>query len=225
MADPQPFNRDRVIKELFSSHDVSTAINSMHPEHLRDEMRQEVFVVLCTLPEDKLQGLHERGELKLFMFGALWRMVKSDRSTFYNTHRRYREAMLKGGLYVSVNGSVERDECADSAAGGPDGELVSGVCTKGGMTSNWAREDEPEEETSLTWFDLARYPEIRARVDEVLWTIDQYEADLFRLYLEMGESCAPISKATGIPQRSIRFAVAKAKEKLKAALQPQQTIL
>lgn len=60
----------------------------MHPIELQDDLRQEVFLVLCEMDEEKLLGMYEQGYLKYFIVRTILNMAKSDRSNFYRKFRQ-----------------------------------------------------------------------------------------------------------------------------------------
>jgi hypothetical protein len=80
--------RQEIIEELYKDPDVADAIGKMEPSHLRDDLRQEMFTVLCEMPEERLFGMHSQGWLKWFLVRTMLNMIKSDRSTFFNKFRR-----------------------------------------------------------------------------------------------------------------------------------------
>jgi hypothetical protein len=80
--------RQEIIEELYKDPDVADAIGKMEPAHLRDDLRQEMFTVLCELPDERLFGMHAQGWLKWFLVRTMLNMIKSDRSTFFNKFRR-----------------------------------------------------------------------------------------------------------------------------------------
>jgi len=73
---------------MYRNKDVADAIGKMEPEALRDDLRQEIFQVLCELPEDRLMEMHREGWLKWFIVRTMLNMIKSDRSTFWYKFRR-----------------------------------------------------------------------------------------------------------------------------------------
>jgi len=73
---------------MYGNKDVADAIGKMEPEALRDDLRQEIFQVLCELPEDRLLEMHREGWLKWFIVRTMLNMIKSDRSTFWYKFRR-----------------------------------------------------------------------------------------------------------------------------------------
>lgn len=85
-------NRDRIISDLYTDKDISEAIGKMQPEELRDDLRQEMFLVLCELDTDRLIKMHSEGWLKFFLVRTMLNMVKSDRSTF---HKKFRQAVTE----------------------------------------------------------------------------------------------------------------------------------
>lgn len=63
----------------------------MEPYHLQDELRQEVFLVLCEMDEDRLFQMFNDGYLKYFIVRTILNMAKSDRSNFSRTFRKVYE--------------------------------------------------------------------------------------------------------------------------------------
>jgi hypothetical protein len=80
--------RAEILDKMYRDPDVADAIGKMEPAHLRDDLRQEIFTVLCELPEERLLGMHAQGWLKWFLVRTMLNMIKSDRSTFFNKFRR-----------------------------------------------------------------------------------------------------------------------------------------
>lgn len=79
--------RNEIIADLYTDKDIDTAIGKMNPPELREDLRQEMFLVLCELSEDRLFTMYEGGYLKFFLVRTMLNMIKSDRSTF---HKRFR---------------------------------------------------------------------------------------------------------------------------------------
>lgn len=196
----QQFDRIEIISELWRSPEVSAAIAKMEPAELRDDLRQEVFLVLCEMPESKLQGLHERGELRWFLTRVMLNMIKSDRSTFYNTHRKFPEQIISGSHTITVCGEIATHKC-----GLPEIELFKYAKGYRNGYSPRAQQDD----NAPSWAD---------RIKDAVGELDWYEAEMLRLYAEMGYNCVPVAKATGIQARSVRYAVSQAREKLKKKL-------
>jgi hypothetical protein len=84
-------NKNAIISELYLSKDINDAIGKMEPYWLRDELRQEVFLVLCEMDEDRLLQMFNDGYLKFFIVRTILNMAKSDRSNFSKTFRKVYE--------------------------------------------------------------------------------------------------------------------------------------
>lgn len=80
--------RENIITELYQSKDINEAISKMQPIELQEDLRQEVFLVLCEMDEEKLFGMYEQGYLKYFIVRTILNMAKSDRSNFYRKFRQ-----------------------------------------------------------------------------------------------------------------------------------------
>jgi len=81
-------HRENIITELYNSPDINEAIGKMQPVELQDELKQEVFLVLCEMDTDKLFMMYEQGYLKYFIVRTILNMAKSDRSNFYRKFRQ-----------------------------------------------------------------------------------------------------------------------------------------
>jgi len=80
---------------MYNSPDINEAIGKMQPYELQDDLRQEVFLVLCEMNEAKLFEMFEQGYLKYFIVRTILNMAKSDRSNFYKKFRQlYQEIPL-----------------------------------------------------------------------------------------------------------------------------------
>ena len=73
---------------MYLDKDISQAIGKMQPVELQDDLRQEIFLVLCEMDNDRLMGMWTSGYLKYFVVRTMLNMAKSDRSTFFNQFRR-----------------------------------------------------------------------------------------------------------------------------------------
>jgi len=80
---------------MYNSPEINEAIGKMQPYELQDDLRQEVFLVLCEMNEEKLFEMFEQGYLKYFIVRTILNMAKSDRSGFYKKFRQlYQEIPL-----------------------------------------------------------------------------------------------------------------------------------
>lgn len=84
-------NRSEIIEQLYLSKDINEAIGKMQPYELQDDLRQEVFLVLCEMDEDRLLKMYSDGYLKYFVVRTIVNMAKSDRSNFARTFRKVYE--------------------------------------------------------------------------------------------------------------------------------------
>jgi hypothetical protein len=84
-------NRNKIISDLYQSKDINDAIGKMQPYDLQDDLKQEVFLVLCEMEEDRLFQMFNDGYLKYFIVRTILNMIKSDRSNFSRTFRRVYE--------------------------------------------------------------------------------------------------------------------------------------
>lgn len=80
--------RDTIITQMYLDKDINQAIGKMQPVELQEDLRQEIFLVLCEMSDERLCGMWTSGYLKYFIVRTMLNMAKSDRSTFFNLFRR-----------------------------------------------------------------------------------------------------------------------------------------
>lgn len=73
---------------MYLDKDINAAISKMQPDHLQDELKEEIFLVVCEMPEEKLFHLYENSFLKFFIVRTMLNMAKSDRSNFFTKFRK-----------------------------------------------------------------------------------------------------------------------------------------
>lgn len=98
--------RNDIITELYLSKDINEAIGKMQPYELQDDLRQEVFLVLCEMDEDRLKQMYEDGYLKYFIVRTILNMAKSDRSQFAKTFRKIYEPISEIGVTEEYDESL-----------------------------------------------------------------------------------------------------------------------
>jgi len=81
-------NKNSIILELWESRELKEAIDKMQPEDLRDDLRSELFKVLCEMEEERLIDMRTRNVLKFYLVRTMINMMQSNTSQFYRTYRK-----------------------------------------------------------------------------------------------------------------------------------------
>ena len=97
------------------SRDINEAIRKMQPYELQDDLKQEVFLVLCEMETSRLHQMYRDGYLKYFIVRTILNMAKSDRSNFSRTFRRvyepvednYHETEYDDSIHQKLAASME----------------------------------------------------------------------------------------------------------------------
>lgn len=58
----------------------------MEPAHLRDDLKQEVILIVCELPEDKVIKLHTDRVLEFYVVRIILNQAKNKRNQFIKNH-------------------------------------------------------------------------------------------------------------------------------------------
>lgn len=101
--------REQIIVDFYNDPDINAAIGKMNPPDLRDDLKSEMFVVLCEMSDEKFFQLHDQKIMKWFLVRTMLNMIKSDRSTFAKKFRQI-FVELSGGFMDRVdNNENEHD--------------------------------------------------------------------------------------------------------------------
>lgn len=82
--------KNDIIAELYESREFNDCIAKMEPDHLRDDLRSEVILILLEAPEEKIKQMHERGgqELRYYTVRIILNLIQSKSSRFYKQYRQ-----------------------------------------------------------------------------------------------------------------------------------------
>jgi hypothetical protein len=83
--------RNKIIEEFYNSKEVNEAISKMHPVELQDDLKAELFLILCELDEQKLLDLYEKKQLRFYLVRILLNLVQSTDKKFYQKYRNFTE--------------------------------------------------------------------------------------------------------------------------------------
>jgi len=102
--------RDEILRLMYADPDISEAIGKMDPPDLRDDLRQEIFLVLAEMDEALLIQRFNEGWLRYYIVRTMLNMIKSDRSTFFNRFRRGFEELGDVGERIADEGQEGEDK-------------------------------------------------------------------------------------------------------------------
>lgn len=98
--------KNEIISELYLSKEFNDCISKMEPDHLQDDLKAEVVLVLLEKPESTILDIHSRGELRFFTTRIILNLIKSNTSPFYKKYRlHYSSLSQESGNYSSISDS------------------------------------------------------------------------------------------------------------------------
>lgn len=80
--------KNEIIEELYRSKEFNDCIGKMEPEHLRDDLRAEVVLILLETEEQRLLAIHMAGALKYYTVRIIINLIQSKTSRFYKLYRQ-----------------------------------------------------------------------------------------------------------------------------------------
>ena len=88
----------------------------MEPEHLRDDLRSEVMVILLEQPPGRIERLHSTGQLLFFAIRTVLNTIQSKTSTFAKVYRNGKVCELQTNLSIPapvLNGRAVKEALED----------------------------------------------------------------------------------------------------------------
>lgn len=100
--------KNDIIAELYRSREFNDCIGKMEPEHLRDDLKAEVTLILLETNDEKIMSLAEQKDaLKFYTVRIILNLIKSKTSNFYKTYRQpIAEIDLNANYDVKYRGSI-----------------------------------------------------------------------------------------------------------------------
>lgn len=83
---PYP-SKEQIIKELFTGKNFRECISKMEPAHLRDDLKQEVILIVCEWPGEKVISLYEQKKLEFYVVKVILNMLTNKYSSFHKQFR------------------------------------------------------------------------------------------------------------------------------------------
>lgn len=194
--------RQEIISELYNSRELKEALQKMNPPELREDLRQEMFIVICDLNSEKLFELHSRNELRYYAVRIMLNLIQSKTSPFYNKFRKHLLVTVDSDINDFTKHSSLNNEDQNVIGGNPG---LYGVLKK---TQGCLMDRNTED------YEVLFVQQI-ARINDKLQNLTWYEQKLFNLYIEKDKNASKLAKETGIPIRSIYHTISLIKNKLK----------
>jgi hypothetical protein len=81
--------RNQIIESIYNSPKIAQVLSKMEPADLRNDLKQELAIIICKMPEDKLKEMQEKKYLLFYCTKAISQMIRSDKSSFYFKYRKF----------------------------------------------------------------------------------------------------------------------------------------
>lgn len=102
--------KNQIIESLFTGKNFRDCIKKMEPEHLREDLMQEVILRICELPEEKIIGMHERKELEFYTVRVIINMCRNPRDPFSKRFRQFHFHFDDQHLNIECSQATETEE-------------------------------------------------------------------------------------------------------------------
>lgn len=185
--------KNEIVTELYNSKDFNDCIGKMEPEHLRDDLKAEVTLILLETEEGKLMEIHAAGALKFYTVRIILNLIQSKTSLFY---KKFRQHFTPIDIRQDYSGN---NYVADMIKVGKSFDKMT-------MDLQLTHEEDHKEREAREEVEDKALSEI----DNLYW----YNAGIVKLYLKHGNYRA-IEQDTGIPYSSAYKTIQKSFQEIK----------
>lgn len=169
----------------------------MEPDYLREDLKQEVILIICELPEEKLFQLYNDKALEFFTVKVILNQIKSNTSPFAKKYRQFTAGFVEN--YHSKDDELKTGELSIKDTLGFGNQLKV-------LLSHYDHPiDLQERELREMIEDMAI-----EEVDKLYW----YNKGLIELY-KRHMNYRAIEKETGIPWQSCYKTIKKSFQEIK----------
>lgn len=124
-------SRSELITELYQSKELASALNKMQPAEIRADLKQEMFICLCSISDEKFWAIYECNGIPGLKFWLVRTMLNMIRSTGMN-QPFYKNFRAK---FDSLEGFDNLTEELDESAN--DKELLFSKIEQGRKALSW----------------------------------------------------------------------------------------
>lgn len=204
--------KEKILSDLYRSKDLEDLIQKMNPAHLRDDLKQELFVILCSKSESIITSLYQKSQLRYYVTRVVLNMIQSSSSPFHKMYRQYLKELREYSVGMDGAGHTHTNSTdlnSDLYKGNFEKFIMK---NRSSLCADLSDADEKEYQHS-------------ALVDAVNTCMDSlpfYNRELFLQYVEAG-SAEKLRKVMfeatagthAVPKRSILQTVKDTREKIK----------
>lgn len=84
-------DKNGIITELWQSQDLNDALKKMKPVEIQEDLKSELFLIICEIEESKLIDLYEKKQLKFYIVRIMLNLVQSSKNKFFKNYRNFEE--------------------------------------------------------------------------------------------------------------------------------------
>ena len=179
--------RSQIIEELYNSKEIKQALMKMQPANLREELKQEMFLALCSISDEKFWSLYNSKGVNGVPFWGVYNKNGNAGIQFWLVR-----CMLNMIYSTGMNQPFFRHFRAKF-------ESIDGI------------EDLVQIEDDSKDYKEKLFNRVEVARKELSW----YEDMLLDTYVELNFNQTEISRKTGIPYMSIVKTISNIKKKIR----------
>lgn len=84
-------DKNGIITELWESQDLNDALKKMKPVEIQEDLKSELFLIICEIEESKLIDLYDKKQLKFYIVRIMLNLVQSSKNKFFKNYRNFEE--------------------------------------------------------------------------------------------------------------------------------------
>lgn len=103
--------RNEILIEYWNNEEVNNAFSKMQPIELQEDLKAEVFLILCEMSEEKLIDLYNKKQLRFYLVRIMLNLIQSTDKKFYLRFRNFQELISyekKDEVYIDEHININK---------------------------------------------------------------------------------------------------------------------
>jgi hypothetical protein len=115
-------NKNNIIEKLFLSKNFNDCLNKMKPKELVDDLRQDVILKICELPDEKIKHLSDTNTLEFYTVRVILNTINNPNGKFGKNFRTVFQELSDNitSEQLDIKERLHKENLEDKAIGGID---------------------------------------------------------------------------------------------------------
>lgn len=198
---------NEIIEIYYKDKELNEIFKRVTTNNLAEDLKQDVFEILLNKKKKLIIELHNKKELKLYIYRIVWNLISQPNNSFFKNYKTFFLPLFEV-INIKYNDSV-----GNVIEYIEDNKLIP----KKNRSSYLYVDEQTPIDYLIEKEDFLENKKLLKKIDYAIEKLPTYYYILFKAYIQFGKYSI-LSRETGIPDSTIQDAIKKAKALIKQNL-------